>query len=413
MSKKFLTLLVLLALAAFSGGFEAGDFYAQKSSLVESANPDLLANSKIADQLDTTTFDEVWQTTKAKFVDVEKLDSQKMFYGAMKGVVASLGDPHSEFLDPTESEEFLDSLSGELTGIGAEVGMRDEILTIVSPLRSSPAEKAGLLPGDKIFKIDGELSSEFTLFEAIKKIRGPIGTSVKLTIFRGQEVSPREITIKRDLIEIESVSTEMRKDGIAVVTVNTFADNTADEFAKKLSELALKNPKGIVLDLRFNGGGFLDAAIAMTSNLLVSGDVVSIHERGKPDQSVPVSGAALLPETPLVVLINEGSASASEIMAGALQDAKRATILGEKSFGKGTVQELISDFSDGSTLRITVAKWFTPSGRDIDKVGIEPDVEVKMQSEDYFSKNDPQLDAAVKFLKTGKTARVENLAKEN
>ncbi|MFH0834464.1 MAG: S41 family peptidase [Patescibacteria group bacterium] len=404
---------IFLAVAIFSVGFLAGHFVVFPDNSVLVAFPehdDSLQNSATVGDLDVATFDQVWKTVEAKFVDVDKLDTKKMFYGAMKGVVESLGDPHSEFLDPQESEEFLDSLSGELTGIGAEVGERDEVVTIISPLRGSPAEKAGLLPGDKIFKIDNDYSADFTLFEAIRKIRGPIGTQVKLTIFRGDETSPREITITRDLITIESVRSEMRDDGIAVVTVNNFADNTADEFSKALADLSLKNPKGVVLDLRFNGGGFLDAAIAMASNLISTGDVIQIHERGKPDQKIPVLGAAILPQTPLVVLINEGSASASEILAGALQDDGRAKLLGEKSFGKGTVQELISDFSDGSTLRITVAKWFTPKGRDIDKVGIEPDFTVEMPLEDYFTDHDPQLAAAVELLTTGK---VENSVAQN
>jgi len=419
MQKKFFTLATLLILAAFAGGFEMGKSRSQEVVEItggsEVAELSILQSSEVGEKLNVQIFNEVWKTAEKKFVDVEKLNPQKMLYGAMKGVIASFGDPHSEFLDPAESEEFLDSLEGNLTGIGAEVGMRDEILTIISPLRGSPAEAAGLLPGDKVFKIGGEIASDFSLFEAVKHIRGEPGTEVVLTVFRGEETHSREITITRDFIEIESVISEMRDDGIAVVTVATFADDTAEEFEEVLANLAIQNPKGMVLDLRFNGGGFLDAAIEITSKLLESGEVVRIHERGKTDQIIPVSGAPLLPQIPLVVLINEGSASSSEIVAGALQDSGRATILGEKSFGKGTVQELISNFSDGSTLRITVAKWFTPSGRDVNEEGIQPDIVVKMELEDYFSDNDPQLDAAVEFLKTGKVkgAKVEEKGDES
>lgn len=416
-SKKIIAALAIFTVGFLGGHFIGSDFVETApvaiSTSTEPTAQNLLENSATVGDFDLTTFDQVWDTTMAKFVDVEKLDPKKMFYGAMKGVVAALNDPHSEFLDPQESAQFLDSLQGELTGIGAEIGMRDEVLTIISPLRSSPAERAGLLPGDRIYKIDNEFASDFTVFEAVSKIRGEIGTTVTLTIFRGEEIAPRVITITRERVEIASVTSEMRDDGIAVVTVNTFADNTADEFSRALAELALKNPTGIVLDLRYNGGGFLDAAIEMASNLLASGNVVQIHERGKADVSIPVSGAPLLPSTPLVVLINEGSASASEILAGALQDAGRAKLLGETSFGKGTVQELISDFADGSTLRITVAKWFTPSGRAIDGVGLDPDIFVKMPPEDYFSDRDSQLDAAVEFLKTGEVPKVENSAEGN
>ena len=412
---------LFLVLATFAVGFFVGNFAAPASILefapplgsLEIENESLLEDSSAVADLDIATFDAVWEIVEQKFVDVEKLDSETMFYGAMKGVVAALGDPHSEFLDPEESEEFLDSLEGELTGIGAEVGERDEILTIVSPLRGSPAEAAGLLPGDKIYKIGDEFASDFTVFEAVRKIRGPIGTEITLTIFRGDEVQSREITITRDLIDIESVFTEVRDDGIAVVTVNTFADDTADEFQKALVDLSLQNPDGIVLDLRFNGGGFLDAAIEMASDLLAGGTVVQIHERGKSDEIIGVSGRPILPTTPLVVLINEGSASASEILAGALRDNSRATLLGETSFGKGTVQELISEFADGSTLRITVAKWFTPAGHDVDGIGITPDIVVEFTADDYLAERDPQLDAAIEFLETGTIPVVENLEEEN
>jgi carboxyl-terminal processing protease len=421
MQKKILTIIAGIIL--LGSGFVAGRFLDLPDGdnlifleEVEKVQDDsLLADSTAVADLDIVTFDQVWRTAEAKFIDAEKLNSEEMLYGAMKGVIESLGDPHSEFLTPTESERFMASLEGELTGIGAEVGIRDEIITIISPLRGSPAERAGLLPGDKVFKIDDEISSDLTLFEAVKKIRGEIGSEVKLTIFRGEEMQSREIKITRELIEIESVISEMREDGIAVVTVNTFSDDTAEEFTKILAELAIQNPKGMILDLRFNGGGFLDAAIEIASKLLPSGNVVVIHERGKVDQAIPVSGAPLLPQTPLVVLINEGSASSSEIVAGALQDNARATLVGTKSFGKGTVQELISNFRDGSTLRISIAKWFTPNGRDIDQIGIEPDFEVEMELEDYFSEKDPQLDAAVEFLKTGevKLAEVEEVGEES
>ena len=418
MQKKLLAVLVGIIL--FGGGFTVGHFFnsPDAESLIfleteEIEDDSLLTDSTAVADLDIVTFDQVWRTAEAKFIDAEKLNSKEMLYGAMKGVIESLGDPHSEFLTPTESEQFMASLEGELTGIGAEVGIRDEIITIISPLRGSPAERAGLLPGDKVFKIDDEISSDLTLFEAVKKIRGEIGSEVKLTIFRGEEMQSREIKITRELIEIESVISEMREDGIAVVTVNTFSDDTAEEFTEILAELAIQNPKGMILDLRFNGGGFLDAAIEIASKLLPSGNVVVIHERGKADQAIPVSGAPLLPQTPLVVLINEGSASSSEIVAGALQDNARATLVGTKSFGKGTVQELISNFRDGSTLRISIAKWFTPNGRDIDQIGIEPDFEVGMELEDYFSEKDPQLDAAVEFLQTGVITKVENFTEEN
>ncbi|MFH1375773.1 MAG: S41 family peptidase [Patescibacteria group bacterium] len=402
----------ILASAIIVLTFGAGYFVGTQLQFPAETDSGAVRSGSSEDGVELGLFWDVWRKTKEKFVDVEALDPTKMLYGAIKGVVDSLGDPNSEFLDPTESEEFLDSLEGDLTGIGAEVGTRDNKLVVISPLRGSPAEAAGLLPGDHIFKINDEFSADYSLFEAVKRIRGEPGTQVTLTIFRNGNPKSQEITITRDFIDIESVVTELRPDGLAVVTVATFADDTAEEFTKALADLALKNPQGLILDLRFNGGGFLDAAVEMTSKLLATGNIVTIHERQSSDKTIVVSGAALLPETPLVVLINAGSASSSEIMAGALQDNGRATVIGEQSFGKGTVQELVNNFEDGSMLRITIAKWFTPSGRDVNEEGITPDIEVELSPEDYFAKKDPQLDAAVEFLKTGKVTAVEGTEEE-
>lgn len=387
-SKQSLTLLVILPVAAYVLGYAAGG---QATSVP--------AGQAAAHDVDLDLLWQVWDAVDAKYVDTTELDDDAMLYGAMKGVVQSLDDPHSEFLTPEESAEFRESLEGHLSGIGAEVGMRDDTLTIISPLRGSPAESAGLQPGDQIFKINGELAMDYSLFEAVQRIRGGVGTTVTLTIFRVGELEPRDVTVTRADIDIDSVTHELRDDGIAVVTVSTFAEDTAEEFARTLTELKAKNPTGLVLDLRYNGGGFLDAAIDMTSRLLASGEVVTIRERGRPDQTITVSGEAILPDTPLVVLINGGSASASEIMTGALQDAGRAEVVGQTSFGKGTVQELLPPFADGSTLRITVAKWFTPSGRDVTEEAIEPDVTVAMTMADIEADRDPQLERAVELLK--------------
>jgi len=386
----FSLLLILPFIAYFIGFIHGSDQFDSQGLLPELA---------IEEERDLSLLWQVWDTVAAKYVDSETLTDEQLMYGAVKGVVRSIGDPFSEFLDPQESAAFLDDLNGSLTGIGAEVGIRNDVLTVISPLRGSPAEAAGLLPGDHIFKIDTAISADFSIFEAVQHIRGEPGTTVLLTVFRNGELHPREIPIVRDFIDIESVIVEQRDDGIAVVTVATFADDTAAEFTKALQQLALTDPAGVILDLRFNGGGYLDAAVDMTSKLLASGDVVIIRERGLPDQVLRVSGTPILPQTPLVVLINGGSASASEIMAGALQDAGRAEIVGEQSFGKGTVQELISSFTDGSTLRITVAKWFTPSGRNVTLDGIEPDVLVEMTAEDYELDRDPQLEKAIEILR--------------
>lgn len=341
---------------------------------------------------------EIWDKVEEKFINTEKIDPAKMWYGAIKGIVRSLGDPHSEFLDPTESAEFLDSLEGTLTGIGAEIGIRNEVLTVISPLRGSPAETAGLLPGDHIFKIDSEFSLDYSLFEAVKKIRGPIGTQVKLTILRAKENKPLEITITRALIDLESVTIDFPETGIAVITVAGFVGDTISELQKALLQLKTQKPTGLVLDLRFNGGGLLTAAIALASDFLATGNVVLIEERNQPLAEISVHGDPLFPEIPLAVLINSGSASAAEIVAGALQDAGRAKIFGETSFGKGSVQEVVEGFSDGSTLRITIAKWKTPAGREIEQLGITPDYPVEMDFAKFVEGEDQQLQAALNWL---------------
>ena len=402
----------ILASAIVVLTFGAGYFAGTQLQFPVGTDREAASTASTEDSLELDLFWDVWRKTEEKFIDVEALDPEKMLYGAMRGVVDSLGDPNSEFLDPTESEEFLDSLEGDLTGIGAEVGIRDEKLVVISPLRGSPAEAAGLMPGDQIFKINDDFSADYSLFEAVKRIRGEPGTQVTLTIFRNGDPRSQEIVITRDFIDIESVVTELRPDGLAVVTVATFADDTAEEFTEALADLALENPTGLIVDLRFNGGGFLDAAVGMTSKLLATGNVVTIHERQSPDKTIAVSGAPLLPEIPLVVLVNAGSASSSEIIAGALQDNGRATVIGEQSFGKGTVQELVNNFGDGSMLRITIAKWFTPSGRDVNEEGITPDIAVELSPEDYFAEKDPQLEAAVEFLQTGKVTIVESVEAE-
>jgi carboxyl-terminal processing protease len=399
--KILITLIVVLPIIAYLVGFQI----ASRDSVVAIKPAAVVATKEVSDVSDLKMFWQVWEKVKEKYVDIEDLTPQKMMYGAIRGIVESLGDPHSEFLDPTQSKEFLDSLEGNLTGIGAEVGIRDSSLIIVSPLRGSPAEKAGLLPGDHIFKIDGEITTHLSLFEAVEKIRGKEGTQVTITIFREGEVESRDVTITREFIDVDSVVVTKREDGITLITVSTFADDTAIEFKKVLAQLAAEKPKGVILDLRFNGGGFLDAAVEMASQLMSEGEVVKIYERGKSDQTLSVSGFAVLPQTPLVVLINEGSASSSEILAGALRDNGRAKIFGKKSFGKGTVQELIRDFADGSMLRITVAKWFTPKGVDVTAEGIHPDFEINLNAKEFFAGKDTQLDAAAKYLLTGKVEK--------
>lgn len=353
--------------------------------------------------IDLSLFWKVWDILKDKYVDRSKLDAKELFYGAIDGMLAATGDPYTTFFDPKEQKDFNESISGKFEGIGAEMGIRDDILTIIAPLEGTPAERAGLRPNDKVLKIDGEPSSSYKLEEAVSKIRGPKGTSVKLTIYRSGEEESREITVDRDVINVKSVKLTFRDDGIAVLRVSRFGDDTENEFRKAVLDVAAKKPKGVILDLRSNPGGLLEAAVDMASLMLPSDTTVVIEENGKGERREErTRGGDRLSGIPTVVLIDEGSASASEILSGALRENRdNVALIGKKSYGKGSVQELIPV---GSTMsvKVTVARWLTPKGNQINKQGIAPDVEVNLSVDDIKNNRDPQMDRAVEWLEKGK-----------
>jgi len=401
--------LFIFILITFFVGWQSGILYvssnggtgtylnSQNTGLNSVLGPSIVTNPK---DVQMNIFWEVWGRLANKYVDENKLDAKKMVYGATKGMAAALGDPYTVYMDPEESKQFDQSLNDILEGIGCELTVKDSVLVVVSPLRGSPAEKAGLQSGDLVYKIDGALTSEMTVFEAISKIRGPKGTVVTLMIVREGKNEPLEVKIIRDTVNIESVKYEDKGDGIFYFAIHLFSDNTQQEFDKAIAEMLQKSPKGLILDLRFNGGGYLTTAVDVLS-VFIKGkqDVLSIRQRDlKANESLAVSGDPKLPNLPLVVLINEGSASASEIVAGAIQDLKRGVLIGEKSFGKGSVQE-VGKFSDGSSLRYTIAKWYTPLGRSITEVGIIPDIAVVNDEKDVAEGKDAQLDAAIEYLK--------------
>lgn len=364
----------------------------------------MFSNTESKDaNIDFSLFWKVWDILRDKYVDRSKLDAQELFYGAIDGMLAATGDPYTTFFDPKEQKEFNEDISGKFEGIGAEMGIRDDILTVIAPLEGTPAERAGLRPNDKILKIDGELSSNYKLEEAVSKIRGPKGTEVKLTIYRSGEEESREVSVARDVINVKSVKLTFRDDGIAVLRVSRFGDDTESEFRKAVLEIAGKETKGIVLDLRSNPGGLLDAAVDMASLLLPFGDVVVIEENGKGERrEEKARGGDRLSGIPTVVLIDEGSASASEILAGALRENRNnVTLIGKKSYGKGSVQELIPA---GKTMsvKITIARWLTPKGNQINKQGISPDTEVGITADDITNNRDPQMDKAIEQLTVDK-----------
>ena len=421
--KKILWVFLLIVLAV--GLFGAGAYSSQKNKVVKKiAAKEVVYLGKITDKysqadekylskdVDFKLFWQVWDELKTNYVDKNKLNEKDMFYGALKGLVASTGDPYTVFMDPKLSREFEDDLAGTFEGVGAEIGIRKEILTIIAPLDGTPAAKAGLVAGDKIYSINGETTSGMSVDEAVNKIRGAKGTDVTLTIFKDGAVAAKDIVITRDTIVVKSVKTETltstgaketgqageKKDSdIFVLKVSNFNNDTLDLFNKAVQEALTKNPKGIVLDLRNNPGGYLDTAIEMSSEWVDEGVIVTEKfSDDKKNEYLP-RGRARLKDYPTVVLVNGGSASASEIMAGALRDHKKATLVGEKTFGKGSVQTL-KDFSDGSSIKVTVAKWLTPNGDSINELGIKPDVEVKMTKEDYEAEKDPQTDKALEVL---------------
>lgn len=340
----------------------------------------------------------IWDKLDNEYVDKDKVSSDNKIYGAIKGLVGSFEDPYTVFMTPAESKEFSENIDGKLEGIGAELTVEDKLLKIVTPMKGSPAEKAGLLPGDIIYKIDGKLANDMSLFNAIMAIRGKKGTAVILTISRKNLEKPFDVSIIRDSIQIDSVTIEKTKSGIVYLSVNQFNEKTNEQFGKAISEMILNEPRGLIIDLRYNGGGYLDSAVELLSYILPTDTpAVEIRQRGKENDMMKTNGNPKLTKVPLVVLVNEGSASASEILAGAVQDLKRGIIMGTKSFGKGTVQE-VENFPDGSSIRMTIAKWFTPNGRSINHTGLTPDIVVELKDSDLKVKKDTQKEAAIKYL---------------
>jgi len=316
-----------------------------------------------------------WQLIHSNFVDRDKIDSDQIADKALRAMVEKLDDPYSAYLDPKENQAFSDDLDGQIEGIGAYLEIDEEgNVTIVSPMRGSPAEKAGVMAGDVIKKVDDTDIAGLTLYETVNKIKGPKGTTVKLTLDRnGSTVT---VTVTRDVINIKALDYEVKNDNIMVIKLSEFNSNAAGEFTE-VAEITQNNPaiKGVILDLRNNPGGLLDAAVSILGNLLPTGSDAVTIEYNYFNYTQATSGLGELSKYPLVVLINKGSASASEIVAGAIKDYGTGKIIGETSFGKGTVQE-VNYFVDNSSLKLTVAKWLTPKGHSIQKNGITPDIEV-------------------------------------
>lgn len=398
----FLFVIALVGGAAYFTGFERGQGgISQPNTFLDPRQATVLDKNSHEKNLDFGLFWKVWDLLKEKYVDHDNLDAHKLLYGAINGMLAASGDPYTTFFDPEETKSFDEEIAGSFDGIGAEMGMKENILTIIAPLEGMPAEKAGLLPGDKILKINDESTDSLSLDIAVSKIRGKKGTDVTLTIYREGESETRDVTITRDVINVKSIRTEDKQNGIRLIRISRFGEDTGQEFRLALKEVLAGKPKGIVLDMRNNPGGLLDMAVDIAGEFLPKRSVVVIEEDAeRKRKELLADGGNTLGAVPIVILINSGSASASEILAGALRDNRKdVQIVGETSFGKGSVQELIP-VNSATKVKITVAHWLTPSGKQIDKVGIAPDIEVKLTASDLEKKRDPQMDKALELLRT-------------
>ena len=344
---------------------------------------------------------EAWQVLSENFYGTLPTPKEAA-YDAIRGIVQGLGDPFTNFFTPKQAKQFEEDMSGKFEGIGALVKQAEGGgILIVETFENSPARKAGLQKGDVIIAVNGKDITKMSLEAAIMLVRGPAGTTVKLTIRRKGKEEPFDVKVTRAKIDIPVVEKKMLPNDIAYLKLNSFTSNSPKRVHEALKELLAKHPKGLIFDLRGNGGGYLDAAVSIGSEFLSGGDVLVEKFKNGKENHYKVKKNGIARKIPLVVLVDGGTASAAEIVAGAIQDDKRGILIGEKTFGKGSVQ-IIRKLSDGSELKVTVAHWFTPKGRAIHGKGIEPDIVVKLTPEDQKAGKDPQLDRAVQYLLTGK-----------
>ncbi len=378
---------LVLVVAVFAGGILIGKNFA------------VVRVSAPADA-DFSLFWDAYNSLHQHYIDKNNIDEKKLIYGAIAGMTHSLGDPYTSFFDPAEAKLFESDLAGSFSGVGIEVGTKQGRLTIIAPLKGTPSDRAGLKSGDQIVKIEGKSTSDISSDQAVDLIRGKKGTTVTLTIFREGWNEVKDFKITRDTINIPSVDWEIKNGDVVYVHIYQFDQTLSANFANIAQHILQSTAKKIILDLRGNPGGYLEVSQDVAGWFLAKGQLVTIEDfgTGKTRQEFKTQGSGALAHYPLVVLIDKGSASAAEILAGALRDNRNVKLIGEKSFGKGSVQE-ISDLKDGASfLKITIAKWLTPKGNSISQVGLTPDVSVGISDSDLVDKKDPQLDKALEII---------------
>jgi carboxyl-terminal processing protease len=387
-----LLILLLIAVLAFGAGFAVSAQFLPRA-------PEVVYSGETPGKLGL--LGEVWRALSQKYVDKGALNADKLGEGAIRGILEALGDPYTAYLDAEHYKLERSGFQGSFEGIGAVVGLDEEgELIVISPIANSPAERAGIRAKDKILAVDGEPTAGMNLVEAVNRIRGPRGTEVWLTILHQGELDPVDVRIVRDEIKADSVYLTMLPDNIAYIRITYFSDRTNSELSSILKDISKKGAVGIILDLRGNPGGLLTAAVEVASQFLKRGVVVYQLDNEGERRDWEVRPGGLATDIPLAVLVDKSSASGSEVVAGALQDAGRAPLIGERTFGKGSVWEFY-ELSDGSALAITVSRWFTPKGRLIEGEGLNPDFEVEITEADLDKEVDPQLERALDYLKSG------------